>query len=738
MASRKVWKPPRKGIRSADIMYGDTVGRGPSRLPRQRPPKSQLFTEVLETIPAYGLRSLIFDRTGQHHHVGKMKSIKIQTELSKGKYADYSRYEERHKFPGYTAILQLIDKGSIVEAMTRFYMGSRSWAQVYHGKLSSSETEFEISPHIIHDLVERLSRLATMAQIEWEGFTQRINRESYWIPTQIGNRTDVRDIDVPTLAFHALVDVYDIGGAVGISLDPTATGAILHAVSYHLNITSFTKFVNLTLLRLGGTSFEQAPLKLAHEFTFTHKPQVFKALDHVVVKEIIEGYGRIGTPELGESFAQEWSSHIATLQEHSKGIPNLLKEAWQIASDRGQQSSEAPVCMKSSGWAFDMRIWSALIRSRTYASDLAGARHWLQMYRQEGLKSVKASCGSDCCGPHFAYITALTSFRGTKEQTIEAAKRGSSYIENGKTRYEAIINAIRMIHEDGGAMTEDLLTTCINLHLGFNKLAEASAMIKLLLQRKNSLAASRPSFYRIFFHLHRAVHSRQNIDIQQLSKLVKEGDNEGVEYLADLRTLFQEFYWNLKSKRNHWSRRQIMDALREALRASLSASDLPLASMVLETFKEHKFPATDQIQSIVAGHLSDKDDTYRPSKYEKAAKHRSRIATSMKNWLKANDTKEMPYEETVFTSHYVEDAERCHKVLDILIRIINSRIVLEVHRGMQHLNPSDTEWLQTVCQALKGVSRDDHDNILEVALSPIRTSLGEGKSKIAEVALREG
>jgi hypothetical protein len=734
MAARRVLKPPRKGLRFADVVYGDDVGRGSSRLPRQRLATAPISADVIETIPSYGLRSLIFDKTGQHHAVEKIRIVKPPIDLLKGKYADYSLYEDRHKFPGYRAILELIDKGCIIEAMTRFYLASRSWSQVYHGKLRSGYSDFEISPHIIHDLVERLSRLATMAQVEWEGFTEKIDRESYWIPTQIGNRVDVRDMDIPTLAFHALVDVYDIGGAIGISLDPTATGAMLHANSYHLDVALFTKFVDLTLLRQGGDTFEQASLELAHKIKVSHEPQVYKRVDFVVVKEIIEGYGRLGSPEWGESFAQEWSSHIATSLLYSKENRLLLEQAWHSARDRGGKSNEAPAHIYSSGWAHDMRIWSALIRSRASASDLAGARHWLQCYRREGLKLAKAKCGSDCCGPHIAYISALTSFKGSRGQVREGSKRGLSYIENGKTRYDAIISAIRLIHQDGGAMTEDLLTTCINLHLGFNKLAEAAAMIKLLLQRKDSLAALRPSFYRIFFHLHRAVHSRQKMDIHQLGKLVRQGGNDNAaDHLANLRGLYQDFYWKLNIKQKQWSRNQVKEALKEALRASLSARDLPLASVVLETFKEYKFPATDQIQSIVAGQLSDKDDRPSPSKSAKAAKHQSIIVDSVKKWLKANDTQKTPYQETVFTSTYVEDAGRYHKVLDILIRLVNSQIVQDVHRGKQYLESNDPEWLKNVCSEHKGLKDDDHEKILEVVLSPIWAGLKKTTKNLAEV-----
>lgn len=718
--------------RPGDVLYRDAVSCCPSRLPSRRlSARATPLSEKVETIPSKGLRSLLYNSRLPALYAGKSRVSRLPLPSSSAdNVVQTNLYTERHKFPGYAALLELFDRGCIVEAMTRFYLASRSWALVYNGKLDAVESKYEVSPHIVHDIMERLARMATMPAVEWQGFVQSTPRESCWIPRHSSQNNDFRRMDVPTLAFHALVDVYDMGGAVGIMPDDTAMASIFHAFSYHLDVQSFTKCVHLTLLRLGGLSLIEAQIEFARSRKSVLPPKAFESLTHVAVRAIIEGYGRLGAPHIGEALLREWSLHCPSGGKQSITGKRGAELTWYSASDR-VASIEAPVSLDSSGWARDVNIWLALIRSRASASDLAGARHWLHRYREEGLSIVHSALGGYKCGqPHIAYISALSRFRPNGTRLAHIAKDARSYIHGGKQRYRAIMETIQLMQEDGAVMTEKMFLTCINLHLGFKKLNEAASMIKLLLQSKDVLSVRRPSFYRIFFHLHRALHNRASIDLHQLRMLARQGLDGSTSYLADLRALYRNFWSMCTAEATEWTREDMLETLTEALRASFAARDFPLASVTLSTLKKLGFSSTDQLFAIVTNGLYDERTEKRPDKIEKASNHQMALAANMRAWMEVNDSDETPFEETTIKSAYVEDAYSHHKVLDSLIRIVNSRIVQDVLGGLQCLGDSDPAWLRDACLALKKRKVNSHNDILKLTTSSILEGLREKRGRV--------
>jgi hypothetical protein len=720
--------------RPGEILYRDAVSRGPSRLPSQRlstrattPP-----SEMVETIPSNGLRSLLYNRRLPVLYAEKARTAMSNRSSTAGKFATPHPYTERHKFPGYAALLELFDRGCIVEAMTRFYLASRSWALVYNGKIDAEESEYEVSPHIVHDIMERLARTATMSAVEWQGFVQTTPRENCWIPRHSSSSVDLRQMEVPTLAFHALVDVFDMGGAVGIMPDDTAMASIFHAFSYHLDVHSFTKSVHLTLLRLSGLSLDEARVEFARKRRTEPPPKAFKSLPRVAVRAIIEGYGRMGAPQVGEALLREWSLHISKEKEQTGTEIRRAETVWYSAYDRSETSA-APVSVDSSGWAGDANIWLALIRSRGSTFDLAGARHWLYKYREEGLSAVRSTLGGYKCGqPHIAYLSALSQFRPKEARATHATKEKPRYLEDGKTRYQSIVDTIQLMLQDGAAMTEKTFITCINLHLGFKKLNEAASMIKLLLQSKDMLVVRRPSFYRIFFHLHRSVHSRLSIDADQVQMLARQGPDGSTNYLANLRALFRDFWSTFTAEETSWSRKDMLETLTEGLRASFATHDFPLASVTLSTLRKLGYASNDQLFAIVTTGLDDETTEKRPGKIEKASNHQKALTANMRAWLKAKDSEGITHEEITFKSAYFEDPHRHQKVLDSLIRIVNSRIVKDVLGGLQCLGESDPAWLHTACLALKKRKINSHNDIVKHTTSPILDGLREKRGRVKE------
>ncbi|UZJ52572.1 hypothetical protein CBS101457_001892 [Exobasidium rhododendri] len=616
------------------------------------------------------------------------------------------RYSERHRFPGYLDMLKHFQAGSILEAMTRFYLASQKYGLAQRDAIVAGEVDFEITPHIIDQLLHTLSRLATSPQKYWVGFEQTTRRENFWVPPNVGKNENIRRMSVPILSLHAIGAIYDIAGSFEIRPSISSMSAMLHALSKHSNEETYTKCVAMMLLRLAGSTFHESVVTALTSFSLPIDSTGFQATPPVLIRAIVEGYGRLGEPQIGESLLRRWASEGVERNPHDDLEYRVeLENLWRSATDGKQKSVAAPVWIDSSKWARHTLMWCTLIRSRAHSHDLAGARHWFHRYRREGLVAVRSSMMQNCGAPHLEYLLACTKIRrrdvDNMEEGIEKVER-DGWIEKGKTRYTAVLDVVKLMYRDGATLSSRAFVLLLNFQLGYGKIQDAIGMVSAFLSSKEGLAAWPPNFYVSLFHLNRLIYTRPSTVRSDL--MVKKHVDGRVNFI-DLRSTYRDFVRHVGFRTKGWTVKERGKGLEAALHASLAAEDIPLVLAILLQFREADLSLDENAQIFFISNMF-------PSQYKIAEKQQRRNAhawklhENMRSLLQEN-TPEGEIQRLVLTAKYstTTSDEEIDANAERFIRYATTKICNRLRRLMRRRKaPSekDARWLHDAYAAFRG------------------------------------
>lgn len=611
-------------------------------------------------------------------------------------------HSARHRFPKYKELLELLEQGAILEVMTRFCQASKQWERVRQGQLELERTNFEITPHIINDLLQSFSRQATDSSREWRpDFRQLTRRQDPWTPPQLAEVVDARVMKVPDLCVYALVAVYDIGLSLGILPSSASLAATLFALSKKVDEETFSQSVVLLLLQCSGHSAQ-----ISRKHALEQDSKILEMLDYKsfspgLLAAIVDGYSRYESPQKGETLMQHWANSIATAEDRGPSTDLAMTKEWKAASDSRQNALPPPVWVNSSGWANEMSLWAALVRSRGNAHDLAGARHWLHRYRQEGLAAVRARFGKHCGQPHVEYINACT-----KVQHRDVSEHGRSrasaegWIEGGKPRYRAISDAVRTMYQDGASLPDTLFTTILNVQVGNEKLKEALSLVSAYLD--SNAPPWHSGFYKALFRLQTKIYLRQPDTMTHLLALGR--DDPEKSCVGDVRELFRHLVSLPAFQGQDWSIAVKVKMLNEALRASIASRQLPLALVILDTFRSCFIPVDSHTRAIVTTMLHPKlrnqTRQINRERHRAAQMEKTRLLMMEHQEQHAN---EPPLVEVTLHTATTDDLLKSVKGrpngdVEVFRRLVSIRIA-NVLRDAMESGPSadDPQWVHNAC-----------------------------------------
>lgn len=471
----------------------------------------------------------------------------------------------RYGLPSLPWMLDKIEQGQILDPMSKFYSAT---APRMHGAVQGNWVP--LNQGLINNMLQALAKTALSHSGKWCDVEQETTLKRIWTPSQVRASVDVLQIPAQQLAVYGIASVYDIAGVMNILPSHASIASALRAIAAHTDLATFAQCLTLILLQLSGVPFHQAQLQ-ASSRTLKHEDFDCRSIPANVIASLVDGFGILRKPVLGERFLQWW----AISRRRLAGITSSTEHMVQIP---GKATENA--LLPATAFLGEQNIWTSLVRARAVNADLLGSRHWLEEYR----RLHRGVCVHS--GPYLEHVRCCTMADAVDVSDVDE-RLLSIYGRRRRLRQSIMREALHMLAQDGVKIEGKLLSLLMNFEVGYGNLDEAAQMIQTAVCG-NEIRHPIPAMYKVIFRLHKLYAIRNVGRGNPFDAVDPVGRSDTTAKLPyrDVRRTFCH-YASRRYTFDEWNENARRTATEQALEASIVLGDLPMALAALELMRTY-------------------------------------------------------------------------------------------------------------------------------------------------------
>lgn len=403
-------------------------------------------------------------------------------------------------------------------------------------------------------------------------FDTRTVQETYskriWIPSQLQD-SDIEAHQVPpsVLSIYAIATVFDIGTLYGFTPSSNAMAKALYGLQQHVDSELFLRCTKLVLLVLQGMPLHEAQSLHDEDINALFAYLDADKLSPRILTAICEGLSK------NKRHAQHWDLLAWWLHERGAAKqPDVGKYqcTWSI-----EEKEDYIFSLPYSCWPTEAYLWNIFIRMYGRRKDFAGVRRCTRHY----YKTMQVHEHTAQPGPFIEYLRLCLSLDNKVIQQADDPLLED--VAQTSVRKSALEEAMQFAKDCGMEKALGLPPMLLSYHVNIESI-ENSASLVLQMHRQGALRRVSPDLCKALFKLHK-VHAIRGTDGDPTAPIFQHLESDE-PFFATLRRLLC-FFVSRNAFASAWKPEKKVEALNEALAASLAANDLPSALLIVRTME---------------------------------------------------------------------------------------------------------------------------------------------------------